>query len=82
MHREKWKMTQLSFFGPTEQEIKEQQKLIEVLIQLKSAEIQDDLYKNFFGTSEQIAEQKEIANEKINNFKARVQNAFPELIIN
>ncbi|MGF7535511.1 hypothetical protein AAGG74_17810 [Bacillus mexicanus] len=72
---------QMNMF-PSEKQEKEQAKLLQELITLKSSVIEENEFKNFFGTVEDINQKKIEVNKKIETFKCKVKKTFPNLSIN
>ena len=62
-----------------EQAITKQRKLLDELIHLKTKEIRDQHFNNFFGTQEAISKRHVEADEKIQRFISKVSKAFPDL---
>lgn len=58
----------------------EQQKLLDMLVELKAAEIQADAFRGFYGTPEQINARREEVERKVRSFVKRVTRAFPGYI--
>ena len=61
-----------------EKRAKEQRKFLNMLIELKSKEIEEKEFHNFFGTPEQISSKKLEVNKKIDRFTQQLKKAFPD----
>lgn len=58
----------------------EQRELLDMLVELKAAEIQADAFRGFYGTPEQINARREEVERKVRSFVKRVTRAFPGYI--
>jgi uncharacterized protein YdgA (DUF945 family) len=71
---------QLEMF-PGQKLIEEQKKLLQTLIDLKAAQIQESEFKNFFGTVEEVRDKQIEVDQKIKNFTQRVYRTFPGIFL-
>ncbi|AEH46767.1 hypothetical protein [Parageobacillus thermoglucosidasius] len=62
---------------PGQKQLEEQRKLLQTLIDLKAAQIQENEFKNFFGTVEEIRIKQIEVDKKIKDFTQRVYRSFP-----
>lgn len=67
-------------FLSDEKSINEQRKYLQLLIELKSKEVEEQELQIFWGTPEQISEKKMEINKKINNFINKLSKAFPGIL--
>ena len=67
---------QLSLFA-NEAQVKQQRRLLEMLVSLKADEIETRTYRGFFGTSEACLAKKAEADEKVRRFVREVDRVFP-----
>ncbi len=70
---------QLSLFA-NEAQLKEQRRLLEMLVLLKTDEIETRTYRGFFGTSEACLAKKAEVDEKVRRFVREVDRVFPGVL--
>ena len=56
-----------------------QRKLLEELIELKSSQIREEVFQNFYGTTDAIKLKELEAEERVQRFITKVTKSFPDL---
>ncbi|MED0671736.1 hypothetical protein P4S95_16285 [Aneurinibacillus aneurinilyticus] len=72
-------MYQLAIFTE-EPQIKAQKKLLQDLIDLKSEQLFNKEFHNFYGTPEEVQVRRVQLNKKISNYRERVKKSFPGIL--
>ncbi|MCK2000523.1 hypothetical protein MZM54_03830 [[Brevibacterium] frigoritolerans] len=69
---------QMDFFA-SDTQLNEQIRMLKLLLSLKSKEIEEAEFKYFFGTTEEIRIKRIEVDKKIDHFKMKITNAFPNI---